>query len=108
VRALEIIEAGHEEDGSGKRNVYRCPDCLRYMVTEDVVKYGVTPFMTGCESCGGIMTSAFYTIPPDLPHKEPTHEWYRPDDVEITKHVQAADVGWLDHVAAGGLCLRAK
>lgn len=88
-----------------KLNAYECDGesfkgtkgCGSYIVTIDRHP-GVTPFMLKCGNCGGFAHSKMYRVQPDL---TPTHEWYRPE--------KASDVPLLarDHVAKGGLVLRA-
>lgn len=82
----------------GKKNVYTCDECGHQKVTVDLV-HGTTPFMISCgaDGCGAMSKSSFYRVDQSL---EPTHEWYRPEDVsgetEMTK----------EHVRKGGLLLR--
>lgn len=100
----------------GRENVYQCSKCRAEMVTIDR-DAGVTPFITMCrvDGCGDLAHSRMYRVDQSL---VATHEWYRPDDAEMTgyrleierhpvteaAHRRAANIS--SHVAAGGLLLR--
>lgn len=101
----------------GRENVYTCEVCGAQLVTVDRDP-GTTPFMVTCGDynaggCGGHMTSAFYPNGPRPPHiSAPTHEWYRPNDAELTaecakhKHRPGVPTAIREHVTRGGLLLR--
>jgi len=100
-------------------NVYVCEyGCLNVTVDVDV---GVTPFMIKCVrrstperplipnltgpdgECIGTATSALYPMAARPPHlQEPTHEWYKPEDLAILPPEEAA------HVKQGGLLMRPR
>lgn len=89
----------------GRENVYTCQKCHTMRVTVDR-DAGVTPFMIGCDLCGGDMYSSFYPEGPRPSHvPAPTHEWYRPVGEELEKIKSTDRSGW-HHVEQGGLLLR--
>lgn len=96
-RLAEIYNAqGEGFKNMGRKNAYECEACASYIVTIDRHP-GVTPFMIKCERCGQMAKSKFYRVQEWL---EPTHEWYRPDDLE------GIDPAYFDHLGRGGLVLR--
>jgi hypothetical protein len=95
--AEEYNRDGDGYKNEGRKNAYECEDCGSYIITVDRHP-GVTPYMTKCGACGGIARSKFYRVQAWL---EPTHEWYRPDNLaEIPQ-------GSHEHISRGGLILRA-
>lgn len=88
---------GEGFDNTGRKNAYECEDCQAYIVTVDRHP-GVTPFLTKCGACGGMAQSKMYRVADRL---SPTHEWYRPENLEDVPR------GSEDHIAKGGLVLRA-
>lgn len=110
----KLAEEYHRDSGKGfpnegRKNAYVCDGeggtmglprkagCGAYIVTIDRAP-GVTPFGIECGSCGQFAHSKMYRVKPEL---EPTHEWYRPDDL------QGIDPRYYDHLSRGGLILRA-
>lgn len=88
----------------GYVNGYTCERCWHQTVTIDRDE-GVTPFLIRCTSpgpCRGMAKSAFYRVPTELGVLA-THEWYRPSVAEQ----RSLDAAELDHVARGGLLMRA-
>lgn len=99
----------HCFQSKGMLNAYRCEVCGRQITTIDLVS-GTTPYLVGCRAphipsvlprCKGLMASAFYRIPQNLPWT--THEWYRPTKEEVA----AMDPERQDHFWGGGLEIRA-
>ena len=81
----------------GKLNIYTCEKCNAHIVTKDVDD-GVTPFMTPCDDCDGMMLSSFYRVWDQS--MRPDYEWYRPENTDgLSKYVK-------DHVDKGGLIMR--
>jgi hypothetical protein len=86
----------------GKKNAYCCRACGFTFISIDRDD-GTTPFLTKCEApevCHGTAQSSLYRIDQSL---EPTHEWYKPDAVEVAT-IRSPAV--LQHVAMGGLLMR--
>lgn len=82
---------------SGKVNLYQCEKSHCVTITVDR-EPGVTPFMIRCPFCReGIARSSLYRVPQNL---FPTHEWYRPGDIEEVEQMSR------EHVLNGGLLLR--
>ncbi len=89
---------------SGKKNAYVCDNtsafstdgCGSYIVTVDL-EPGVTPFSMKCGRCGQLATSKGYRV---SHHLEPSHEWYRPKNLDGLTDWQ------VEHVCNGGLLLR--
>lgn len=79
-----------------RKNAYECEGCASYIVTIDRDP-GVTPFIIKCEICGQDAQSKFYRVQGYL---EPTHEWYRPDNLD------GIDPKLFEHLGKGGLILR--
>jgi hypothetical protein len=98
----------------GRRNLYTCALCGRQWVTVDRDD-GTTPFMVHCRMfggtfgdagpCPGICHSSFYPVGADT--LEPTHEWYAPAADERSVIMQKKQYALAQHVALGGLLLRA-
>ncbi|MCU0732159.1 MAG: hypothetical protein MUE84_11330 [Hyphomonas sp.] len=86
----------------GKRNIYTCEKCGSHVVTWDRDE-GVTPFLIRCEAigCGSMMQSSMYRVFDQ--RMRPAKEWYRPTAIEAA----TMDAGMQDHIARGGLALRA-
>lgn len=86
----------------GKINRYVCEKCGQATITVDSDD-GTTPFMTTCtkKDCKGIAQSCFYQCGQSI---KPTHEWYRPIHGEMAL---IKDQATRDHIAKGGLILRA-
>ena len=89
-------------DLNNRVNCYVCVDCDHVTKTIDV-DAGVTPFMHGCENCGGMARSTFYND--IMPHNKPTQEWYRPS-LEEVKEMVDNQPHLLNHVLSGGLLNR--
>lgn len=85
--------------GKGAKNVYTC-GAGHHTVTIDQ-EDGVTPFMILCEheECIEMAKSHFYNVNKD---EEPTHEWYKPTELEL----QDIDRHSEEHVLQGGLLIR--
>ena len=86
---------------TGRVNQYLCGVCGGTITTVNRAD-GVTPFMLACrarEGCSGMMASRFYHV---QGAPEPTHEWYRPDEIE--SRFLGAETA--EHVADGGLLIR--
>lgn len=80
-------------------NIYTCHECGEHIVSKDVDE-GVTPFIIQCQfGCHGRMYSSFYRVFDPEGKMKWTHEWYRP--TIFPPHMT-------EHVAKGGLMLRAK
>lgn len=87
----------------GKKNIYTCP--MEHQTITIDKDEGVTPFMIGCKhpGCSLPAQSAFYRVDP-ITSGPATHEWYKPDIVEI-KTLEGKDQ-ILGHIRQGGLLLR--
>lgn len=112
-----------EQNKIPRYNAYQCEyGCLN--VTVDVDK-GVTPFMIKCKSvarpdrplkkeltgadgeCIGIARSTMYPTEGIPKNIKATHEWYKPDQIELDgnwKNKEAVR----DHCKNGGLLLRKR
>jgi hypothetical protein len=88
---------------AGKINAYTCDECARKTFTIDRDD-GVTPFMIRCVHCGARAMSAFYRVAQTY---KPSHEWYRPNDTEITAMAAYPELAsTVQHIKDGGLVLR--
>jgi hypothetical protein len=76
-------------------NGYRCAE-NHILVTKEVDS-GTTPYQVKCAKCGRWARSMFYSINPTM---KPTHEWYKPTDLDSLRD----DVR--EYVEKGGLLLR--
>lgn len=88
----------------GRLNIYVCDDCGLHIVTKDVDQ-GTTPFIVNCQCtprCLGKMYSSMYRVWDPKEKMRWTHEWYKPS---VLLNMSPAV---LDHVANGGLLLRAR
>lgn len=94
-------------DVSGRHNIYICASCRRQYVTRDR-DLGTTPFSLRCQEfgtdCPGEAYSAFY--PSGAVTLTPSHEFYKPDAIEVRLMKQAQNVAMLDYVRQGGLLFR--
>lgn len=89
----------------GKENYYYDRACRFGIVTVDL-HAGTTPTHLACRNpkkCTGVMNSMGYPDPQAKPAwlGDPTHEWYRPDEIDD----EAEDLE-ADHLMNGGLLLR--
>ena len=103
-------------------NVYTCPKGHETITVDKDT--GVTPMMLACktEGCQEMGRSSFYRVPPGL---TPTHEWYAPNEEELTLSIleiqlknpddgspnyrmwcQSVEESMRMHVHQGGLLLR--
>lgn len=91
--------------GGRTTNGYRCAKCHRILIVTHA-DAGVTPACLSCRKtpgCDGASYSMGYPAAP-VPAElgAPTHEWYRPEQVEF----DTLDPYIQDHVMRGGLLLR--
>jgi hypothetical protein len=92
-------------EAAGRRNAYGCQGCGGVIVTINRDE-GVTPMFLRCrmpDSCGEMMASTWYQLPPDAP--EPSWEWYRPS-ASALRRLKRRDPATADYVERGGLLLR--
>ena len=97
-KMIKLVTEAEMFDGTNKTNCYRCEKCGHIIKTIDIDK-GTTPFIIGCDECGGNSQSSMYRNM--MPNFQPTFEWYRPSLEETLKLTTG-----LDHVLNGGLLMR--
>jgi hypothetical protein len=91
----------YKTDLTNRVNCYKCQKCGHVTKTIDIDS-GVTPFIFGCEKCGGEAHSTFFK---DIaPNQKPSFEWYRPTLKETIK--MRKDEDELEHILKGGLAYR--
>lgn len=99
----KMVQQNNKPVDENRVNCYKCDHCKNVTKTIDVDN-GVTPMLIGCDNCGQMAKSTFYTD--IVPGQPPTKEWYRPTLEKVMKMHRRGYTNLMDHVLNGGLDIR--